>query len=300
MALPKRDRSIHVTSTPVDQLNLAGRHLVAIGGTNGLGQAIAEHALDRGAHVTVVGRTLRGASHDRLDFMAADLSSMREAARVGRELPVEGADVMLFTTGIIAAKTREQTPEGLERDMAISFLSRMAILDGAAQRLGITRADRHTRPRVFVMGSPGWGELGTLDDLNSEGQYSSSKAHGNSIAGNEALVLAGSRRYPGSAFFGLAPGAVKTDIRSNLLGEGSATHRIVEGLIGVLAQSATTYGRRMLPVLFSADLDGLDGVNFNRKGRPVHPSRGFDESYAGQFLAASDGLLRRALANGTT
>jgi hypothetical protein len=242
---------------------------------------------------------LRSVPRDGLDFMAADLSSMREAARVGRELPVEDADVMLFTTGIIAAKTREQTSEGIERDMAISFLSRMAILDGAAQRLGTTRADRSARPRVFVMGSPGWGELGTVDDLNSEGQYTSSKAHGNSIAGNEALVLAGSRRYPGPAFFGLAPGAVKTDIRANLLGEGSPTHRIVEGLIGLLAQSATTYGRRMLPVLFSANLDGFDGVNFNRKGRPIHPSRGFDESYAEEFLAASDALLRSALGTGT-
>jgi hypothetical protein len=62
--------------------------------------------------------------------VAADLSSMSEAVRVGRELPAESFDVVLFTTGIIAAKTREETPEHVERDVAISYLSRLAVLQG--------------------------------------------------------------------------------------------------------------------------------------------------------------------------
>jgi hypothetical protein len=43
---------------------------------------------------------------------------MAEAVRLGRELPAETYDVVLFTTGIIAARTREETPEQIERDMA--------------------------------------------------------------------------------------------------------------------------------------------------------------------------------------
>lgn len=52
--------------------------------------------------------------------MQADLSFMKEAVRLGEELPMENQDVVLFTNGITAAKIREETPEGIERDMAIS------------------------------------------------------------------------------------------------------------------------------------------------------------------------------------
>jgi NAD(P)-dependent dehydrogenase (short-subunit alcohol dehydrogenase family) len=294
-SLAKRDRSIRLHLPPADRLDLSGRHLVVVGGTNGLGRAIAVQAVARGAHVSVVGRTLRDDSSGHLDFYPADLSSMREAIRIGKELPVEDSDVLLFTTGIIAAKTREQTPEGVERDMAISFLSRLAIMTQVAGRLGTQRADQTARPRIFVMGSPGWGDLGTISDLNNQGDYTSMKAHGNSIAGNEALVVAGQRRFPGPAYFGLAPGLVKTGIRSNLLGDGSAVHKMTEGLVGLFLQSATTYGKRMLPLLFTPELDSHDGVMFNSKGRPILPTRGFDTAYAERFLNASDELLRHAL-----
>jgi hypothetical protein len=97
--------------------------------------------LTRGADVTVVGRTLRDEPAARLTFVAADLSSMSGAVRVGRELPAESFDVVLFTTGIIAAKSREETTEHVERDVAISYLSRLAVLQGLSPRLGSARAD---------------------------------------------------------------------------------------------------------------------------------------------------------------
>jgi NAD(P)-dependent dehydrogenase (short-subunit alcohol dehydrogenase family) len=117
------DPSLTIRPIPVERLDLSSRRLVVVGGTNGLGRAIAQQALARGAEVTVVGRTFRDDPAARLTFVAADLSSMREAIRVGRELPAESFDLVLFTTGIIAAKTREETPEHVERDMAISYLS---------------------------------------------------------------------------------------------------------------------------------------------------------------------------------
>jgi NAD(P)-dependent dehydrogenase (short-subunit alcohol dehydrogenase family) len=117
------DQSVVLKPVPSERLDLSGKGLAVIGGTGGLGRAIAEEALARGADVTVVGRTFRGAPSSRLTFVAADLSSMRKAVRLGRELPAELFDVALFTTGIMAAKSREETSEGIERDMAISYLT---------------------------------------------------------------------------------------------------------------------------------------------------------------------------------
>ncbi|HEY0448794.1 SDR family NAD(P)-dependent oxidoreductase [Actinophytocola sp.] len=281
--------------TPIEQLDLSGKKLAVIGGTNGLGRAIAQQALARGADVTVVGRRFRDAPAARLTFVAADLSSMSEATRVARELPAESFDVVLLTTGIIAAKTREETPEQVERDVAISYLSRLAILRGLGSRLGSARETGAPRPRVFVMGSPGTGNLGDPGDLNSEKAYRSMVAHANTVAGNEALVLGAKDRFPGPAFFGLAPYLIKTDIRSNLLGEGSIAHKLVETAVGLVMQSPETYAKRIVPLLFAPELEGRTGLMFGHKAQPILPTQGFDEAYVDRYLSASETLLRQAL-----
>ena len=288
------DPSLTIQPIPIDRLDLSSKRLAVVGGTNGLGRAIAQQALARGAEVTVVGRTFRDDPAARLTFVAADLSSMREAIRVGRELPAESFDVVLFTTGIIAAKTREETPEHVERDVAISYLSRLAILQGLSPRLGSAR-DAAPRPRVFVMGSPGTGEIGNPDDLNSEKNYRSMVAHGNTLAGNEILVLGAKGWFPGPAFFGLGPYLVKTGIRSNLLGDGSITHKLVETAVGIFMQSPETYAKRMVPLLFAPELEGRTGLMFGHKAQPIKPTQGLDSAYIHRYLSASDALLRRAL-----
>ncbi|WP_326719192.1 SDR family NAD(P)-dependent oxidoreductase [Streptomyces sp. NBC_00243] len=280
---------------PVERLDLSSKKLAVIGGTNGLGRAIAQQALARGAAVTVVGRTFRDAPAAGLTFVPSDLSSMSEATRLGLELPVESFDVVLFTTGIIAAKTREETPEHVERDLAISYLSRLAVLQGLSPRLGSAREDGAPRPRVFVMGSPGAGSIGDADDLNSEKTYKSLVAHANTVAGNEVLVLGAKDRFPDPAFFGLGPYLIKTGIRSNFLGEGSLTHRLAETVIGLFMQSPETYAKRMVPLLFAPELEGRSGLMFGHRAQPILPTPGLDGAYVDRYLSASEALLRRAL-----
>jgi len=270
------DPSVIIQPTPIERLDLSAKKLAIIGGTGGLGRAIAQQALARGAEVTVVGRTFRDDTAARLTFVATDLSSMREAVRLGLDLPAEIFDVVLFTAGIIAAKTREETRERLERDVAISYLSRLAILQGLSIRLGSGRADGAPRPRVFVMGAPGYGVLGDPDDLNSEENYRPRVAHANTVAGNEILVLGAKDRFTGPAFFGLAPGLIKTGIRGNYLGEGSITHKLVETAIGVLAQSPETYAKRIVPILFAPELEGRTGLMFGSKAQPILATQGLD------------------------
>ena len=299
------DPSVTLRRTSVDRLDLSLKRLLVIGGTGGLGRAIAQQALARGAEVTVVGRTLRDKKSPRLTFVGADLSSMREAARLGLELPAEVFDVALFTTGIIASrKIREETSEHVERDVAVSYLNRLAILQGLSPRLGSARPDGSPRPRVFVMGSPGYGILGDPDDLNSEHSYQPMVAHAATVAGNEILVLGAKDRFPGPAFFGLGPGLISTEIRANYLGDGSITHKLVETAVGVMAQSPETYAKKIVPILFAPELEGRTGVLFGSKNRlgilrggdqPILPTRDIDDAYIDRFLSASEALLRRAL-----
>ncbi|MEU9035311.1 SDR family NAD(P)-dependent oxidoreductase [Streptomyces sp. NPDC048352] len=133
------DRTTTIGVPSLEQLDLTSKRVLVVGGTGGLGRAVAQQALALGAEVTVVGRTFRDHATDRLTFVQADLSSMHEAVRLGRELPAETYDVAFFSLGIMAAKTREVTAEGIERDMAVSYLSRLAILQGLSPRLGTGR-----------------------------------------------------------------------------------------------------------------------------------------------------------------
>ena len=169
--------------------------------------------------------------------MKADLSLMRETERVAKLLPAEQLDLLLFTTGIFAAPQRQGTAEGIERDMAVSYLSRLVMLRELAPRLGSDRpsARAKLRPRVFVMGFPGAGQAGRLGDLNADKSYSALTVHMNTVAGNEMLVLDAAKRYPNATFFGLNPGLIRTNIRSNLFGGDTLLYRFTEWMIGLLA-----------------------------------------------------------------
>jgi NAD(P)-dependent dehydrogenase (short-subunit alcohol dehydrogenase family) len=281
------DRSVTLTPTALERLELRGKRVAVVGGTGGLGQALAKAMAQRGAAVTVVGRTFRDQGTAGLDFFEADLASMKEARRVGRELPVEGLDVVVLTTGIFAAPQREVTTEGVERDLAVSYLSRVAILEALVPRLHGER-----RTRVFVMGFPGAGELGNPEDLNADASYDALKQHMTTVAGNEALVLDLAKRHPALGVFGLNPGLIKTNIRSNFLGDGSFKHRAAEFLIGLFMPSPEQYARTVVPVLFAPELETRSGLLFGAKGTAILPTEGLPERVEA-YRTASAQLLRR-------
>jgi hypothetical protein len=102
-----------------------------------------------------VGRSFREGPESKIKFIRADLESMKEASRVGTELAAAAPwDVVVLTTGIISAPTREATAEGIERDLAVSYLSRLAILDETDSGLDID-ALRIVAGGVNALAAPG-------------------------------------------------------------------------------------------------------------------------------------------------
>ena len=292
----KRNKKLTFTCAPLSNLNPSGMNAAVIGGTGGLGREIAKSFASRGAQVTVVGQTFRDEGSSNLTFLKADLSLMREARRVASELPAEKLDLVVFTTGIVAATKRQETAEGLERDMAISYLSRLVILREIAPRLGTARTSTlgSTAPRIFVMGFPGTGQAGTLGDLNADRGYSAMTVHMNTVAGNEMLVLDAAQRFPNVATFGLNPGLIRTNIRDNFLGHGSLKSRVMEALIGLFTPTPQTYAERITPLLLAPELTGHSGALFNQKGEAIEPSpRLLDRAHVARFLGESQALIDR-------
>lgn len=275
---------------PAGDESIKGKRFVIVGGTGGLGRALALYYAQRGGSVVVVGRTFRDQGTAGLDFVAADLTSMKEARRIG-QLPVfADADVVLLTTGIMAAKTREQTAEGVERDFAVSHLNRFVLLREAAPRM-------KPRARVFVMAFPGTGAKGDPADANSDvAPYEAMKAHGQTVAANEALVLDVAKRYAHVDAYGINPGLVATEIRSNFMGAGSWKARLFEGFISLLTPTPEQYAARIAPLLVADDLAAHRGFSVNPKGKVILPSEGFDDAFVAAWTEASQRLADRALA----
>jgi hypothetical protein len=218
---------------------------------------------------------------------------------VAQELPVEGMDTLIFTTGSGPSEWRKVSSEGVELDLAISYLSRFVIVRGVAGRLGANRTARISKPRVFVMGGPGVGIEGDPSDLNVERTSDYWHAHMNTVAGKEALVLDGMSRYPGVNWYGLNPGLVKSDIRSHFLGAGSFRHRLVEWLIGLLFGGPDDYPARIAPLIVSPDIERFSGAIFNKRGDAIQPSPAMaDGEHVRRLMESSEQLARKALDDG--
>ena len=291
----KRDKNFTRSRADAARPDFSGLKVAIVGGTGGIGRAFSRLLASRGASVLVVGQSFRDDDMPGIEFIKADLSLMREAQRVARLLPAEELDLLIFTTGIMAGPLREVTGENIERDMAISYLSRLVIVREIGPRLGTRRRAARMKPRVFIMGFPGNGQAGSLDDLNAEKSYGRWTTHMNTVAGNEALVLDAARRYPNANFFGLNPGFIKSNIRSNLFGGKTLLYRFIEWMTGLMASSAESYAERLTPLLVAADLEANSGAMFDRKGQAILPTPKLTDShYVAAFMAASESLVSRA------
>ena len=289
----KVDKNFTWHPVEANSLDLADKDVVVVGGTNGIGRALALLMAERGATVTVAGRTFNDAGKSRINFMQADLSKMTEARSLGKKILELKPCLIVLTAGIMPGPIRQETTEGLEVDLAVSYLSRLTILDEICPTLDKSPGVL-SKPMIFIMGFPGTNQAGNLNDLNSEESYPL-YAHMNTVAGNEALVHHFTRHYSNINFYGLNPGLIKTNIRSHKLGHGTFRHWMTESIIGLLTITTETYAKRIVPLFFSKDIDSISGACFNQKVQAILQSPVMTEAYVEQYIAASRDLMKRTL-----
>ena len=290
----KLNPAISFQRIPAASVNLAGKRIAVVGGTDGLGRAIARLVAARGGSVTVVGRTFRDEGAPNVAFMKHDLASMAEAASLAASLHAQELDSIVFTTGILAPSKRVATPEGIELDMAVSALSRAVILKAVAPRL-------KSGCRVFIVGFPGSGQKGNLDDINSEKSYAGGlgQAHVNTVVVNEALVYHYKDKLAaqGVSVFGLNPGLIATDIRKPMTG-GGLLGGIFETVIGLFNVTPDRYAENIIPLFVAPELAAHSGALFNQGGAPILPSAAFlaDPMYTARVMERVDELEAKAAA----
>lgn len=203
-------------------------------------------------------------------------------------------DFVVLTTGILAASTRQVSPEGIELDMAVSALSRHVLLKELYPRLRPTA-------RVFVMGMPGSGQVGVLGDLNWERSYDGGfgKVHANTVAANEAIVhhWAAAGGAAGARIYGLNPGLIHTGIRTGVHG-GGVLGGFMERVIDWLNPTPQQYADRILQLFLAPELAAHSGALFGQKGTAIRPTPVFsDPAYTARWITELDALVAKALAH---
>ena len=278
---------------------LKGKNVLVVGGTGGLGRALAKAAATAGANVVVAGRTYRDAGVPGISFVSTDASSMKAAAALDASVePVP--DTVIFTTGTCAGAQREETAEGLETDMATSALSRIATLNTLLPRL-------KTGARVFVWGMPGNGhsEKGQethLDDLNAtKNKWAAGFGwpHLNTVAVNEALVLhlAAQQAYTGKvAFFGCNPGLIAHSALRDKVHGGGCLGAVLEFILSLFTPSYKQSAARMWPVMAAPGLDAVSGALIGPSATPILCARVFaTPGKADAVIADAQALIAQAL-----
>jgi len=281
---------------------LRNSKVLIVGGTAGLGKALAVSLLSRGAQVTVVGRRSAGPELAKAAYVQKDLSLLANASALADELDVASFNSVVFTTGIFAAGQRQVNGEGIELDMAVSFLNRLVFMRRVLAKgefgKGGAAAGAAVKPRVFVMGFPGVQNTAKLGDFNAEKSYSAIPVHMTTVVGNEALVSYLNGEFKGAVnVYGLNPGIIRTEIRDNYLGKGSWLSSIAETIISWFTPSPEWYAENTLVhVVASKELEDKPGALIDQKRKILAPNPFLTkDDNAEKVIAESIALADRAL-----
>jgi hypothetical protein len=209
-------------------------------------------------------------------------------------------DIIVFSSGIIAHQEKQVTEEGIELDLAVSFLSRLAFIKKLFEsgKFASKRGDSSVKPRVFIIGYPGKDLACDLDDFNSQKNYSPMTAHSRTVAGNEALVEYTSRLNRNINVFGVNPGLIQTGIRENLIGKTDTSYLAwgIESTLGLLTQSAQQYAENYLVhfLLSPAYENGKCNTLFANDGSELAPSPSLTVKVRVRLMQESEDLLEKA------
>lgn len=235
--------------------------VVIVGGTSGIGRAIAACLLARGERVCMAGRsqrplsTVEQAAGPRLSFECVDLASEAELSDLGARLAAAAPRRLVHCAGGISTAPAV-TQDGSERRFVVNHLARVriteALLPAGLERIAYLSAWGTYRrpPRNYVYDKPGRG--GPL-------------AARNAYIPNDAYFRELAERRPELSILAINPRATRgTDI---------AARPDVPGALRMLTRAWFAITARPVDAVAAEIVDHLDrtppGIRFIDGGRPV-------------------------------
>ncbi|KIM20953.1 hypothetical protein M408DRAFT_81264 [Serendipita vermifera MAFF 305830] len=212
---------------------------VFLGGTSGIGQAMAEQLArhtNGQAQIVLLGRNQDAADkiiaslprtpdgtpagqESKYSFVKVDATSMAQVREVTSKLAneLDKINFLVLSSGFLTMKGRDETSEGIDRKLACNFYSRFRFAYDLAP-LVEKAAEKGERTGVMSVLDAGKGGPVNLNDLGLVKGFSLSAAHDHAVTGTDAAYEEFATRYPKIPFTHAYPGAVSTPMVTNFTG----------------------------------------------------------------------------------
>ncbi|GAB4111854.1 MAG: oxidoreductase [Roseiflexaceae bacterium] len=286
----------------VKGMDVKGAFVVITGGTDGIGAATARELHQRGAHVTIIGRSREKGAElvaqsaavvqgGQFRFIPADLSLMANIEDVVRQLQqaLPRIDLLIHCVGILIAHT-EYTTEGIEKDFAVSYLSRFIltrdlVAKGLLSAGGLMLNLSASSPKIPKMARLEFGDLAVVE------RRVGMQSHGQAQMANDLFSMEAAQRW-GLAVIGYGPGSVDTKIRREL------PQWLVK--IGQLFFLGSTrkpadVGQELAEIITTQTPPSGEAWFFDRTGRFVPDPFVTDQQRRFELWATSEALAAKAL-----
>lgn len=228
---------------------MATRALV-VGGTGGIGYAMACRiaAESPSSSVIISGRNKPAEiPHANIEFRPLDASSMHSIKQYTdkyKSAPGQHLDLLVLTQGILTMAGRTETPEGIDRKMALHYYGRQLLV---RELLPALKDDAKV---VIVLDGVRGGAPSKLnwDDLDLKKHYTMGNAASYCISMTDAMVQGYAANQKGQAgvkrhFVHAHPGLVQTNLGDSL---PWYLRPAAKGLVGLLGVSADTCAEHLL------------------------------------------------------
>lgn len=206
------------------------RTALVTGGTDGIGKEIARGLASQGLQVILVGRNhakgsaaeddiRRTSDNPHVEFVAADLSLMREVRRLADAITARGPTVhcLVHSAGIVYGR-HLMTEEGIESNFAINYLARFALTGWLLPLLRAGARPEQAARILLVSGAARGGRI-YFEDPNLGTNFSTLRVVLQSCRANDLFALEQARRLtsdsppPPIVMNCLKLGVIKTGIR---------------------------------------------------------------------------------------
>lgn len=250
----------------------AGKVMLVTGANSGIGYQAALELARHGAHVLLgtrssvkgadaLARLQREAPGASAEVVALDMASLDSIRSFASAFVTRGQalDVLINNAGVMALPTREQTPDGFERQFGTNHLGHFALTG-----LLLPALQRAAAPRVVTVASLAHrnGKI-DLSNLQSDTGYKPWDAYNNSKLANVLFALELDRRARAAGLPLLSipvhPGISKTNIFTNGPGAADLKSKVVQLLAPLLMQPDEMGA---LPTEYAAVAPGVRGGEY--------------------------------------
>ena len=273
--------NVTAVSAPADlSPTYEGKRVMVVGGTRGIGRAIACTLREAGAHVTIIGRSAVPFAHvtkasPACDAFAADLATVVGCRKLVAEVVSAGVkpfDYLIFTVGAWPDFAEPYTSEGVEKVVALDLLARHFVLDGLASAGLLTSGARVLNVLASAQQVPFQTEESIRTRVAAVEPPSSMFAALLPVGvAADAWLQDAAARHPSLSFVGMFPGILPTDLASSTFPRW-ALPAVTAAMLPV-ASSTAEVGLAHATVLASPNVGRRRVSYFNHllEGRASHP-----------------------------